>query len=237
MKNYNFTFTSNWFDGNVPYISGPLFDTYESGTPVNILEIGTHEGCSALWFLQNLGSHPDSRITTIDANVKSLWYENYSKLDEEDQKKIKFISGYSMDVLPSISDTFDIIYIDGSHLPDDIMTDCVLSMLKLKIGGFIILDDFHIHKVEGLDYLSESQREKYKLLYSKFRMRDELGSVSPLYPALNNPNFPVITPHEVMQFFYMTYSGVLEAVDTNTHLCAMYRKIGKSSMQTLGVDP
>ena len=39
-------------------------------------------------------------------------------------------------------ESFDIIYVDGSHTADDVMADAVLSWGLLKEGGIIVFDDY-----------------------------------------------------------------------------------------------
>ncbi len=39
-------------------------------------------------------------------------------------------------------ETFDIIYIDGSHMKNDVLEDAVLSWRLLKSGGLVIFDDY-----------------------------------------------------------------------------------------------
>ena len=39
-------------------------------------------------------------------------------------------------------DTFDFIYIDGSHTAYDVLQDAVLTHPLLKVGGVLIFDDF-----------------------------------------------------------------------------------------------
>lgn len=40
------------------------------------------------------------------------------------------------------SDAYDFIYVDGSHLAPDVLTDAVLSWRLLKPGSIMIFDDF-----------------------------------------------------------------------------------------------
>jgi predicted O-methyltransferase YrrM len=37
---------------------------------------------------------------------------------------------------------FDLVYVDGSHLAQDVLTDAVLSFRLLKRGGLAIFDDY-----------------------------------------------------------------------------------------------
>ncbi|KAA6422123.1 MAG: hypothetical protein FRX49_07874 [Trebouxia sp. A1-2] len=43
--------------------------------------------------------------------------------------------------------TFDIVYIDGSHYPQDVLTDAVMAWKLLNEGGIMILDDYEWHQV------------------------------------------------------------------------------------------
>lgn len=236
MKEYDFKFTKKWFDGNIPYIGDILIKEYSS-RPINILEIGAYECYSTMWFLDNVAKHPDSRITTIEANAQPNLYHNVGLLDQDDRKKLAVHQGLSKDILPILGGEYDLIYIDGSHFPDDIMTDGVLAFNKLKVGGHIIFDDFHIHRVKGFDYLSDKEKQHYSELYGKKQLREKLGSLAGMYPSLTDPVFNTVTPHEVIQFFYTIYGSVLEPIDLKTHLCMMYKRIGTSTMDILGVKP
>lgn len=51
--------------------------------------------------------------------------------------------GYSHLEVPKLEDnTFDIIYIDGNHLPEYVLEDAVLCFRKLKPEGIMIFDDY-----------------------------------------------------------------------------------------------
>lgn len=46
---------------------------------------------------------------------------------------------------------FQIIYIDGSHEPIDVLTDAVLAWRLLLVGGILILDDYMWHNIIDAD--------------------------------------------------------------------------------------
>jgi predicted O-methyltransferase YrrM len=50
------------------------------------------------------------------------------------------ISQIEMRKLPL--ESFDFIYIDGSHMAEDVLEDAVLAWRLLKPGGLIIFDDY-----------------------------------------------------------------------------------------------
>ena len=64
--------------------------------------------------------------------------------------KLKGPSDLTMASLLSLGkqNSFDLVYIDGSHLACDVLCDAVLGFRLLKTGGVMIFDDYNWH--EGL---------------------------------------------------------------------------------------
>lgn len=58
------TFTSDFFKGNIPNWERWLAPF--KGQPVTALEIGSYEGRSACWLLENILTHPDARLLCVD---------------------------------------------------------------------------------------------------------------------------------------------------------------------------
>jgi len=112
------------------------------GKPVNYLEIGAYEGRSVIWMLENILTHPDSHVTAIDifdGSFKERYYKNISVYSD----KVTTIENYSQLALREIPfESFDIIYIDGSHAKCDVLEDAVLSWRLLKKSGIMIFDDY-----------------------------------------------------------------------------------------------
>ena len=131
MKNYKYT--ENWFS----------FSDLEQFLPLNtqeelhILEIGSFEGKSTIWFLENILQNPNSTITCIDPwtsySQDSKSFESYFKTDAEwdftshyntflyntEQSgvfnKVIINQGFSHDILPKLitqNKQYNIIY-DG----------------------------------------------------------------------------------------------------------------------------
>tara|TARA_R110000787_G_scaffold39265_6_gene98615 strand:- start:3176 stop:3751 length:576 start_codon:yes stop_codon:yes gene_type:complete len=110
--------------------------------PCKYLEIGILEGASFLWMLTNILTHPNSRVTACDAQFRPPFLHNCSQLLMSDICKITMITGNSNRTLRTISNMFDVIYIDGNHHQKYVITDAVLSFELLSLGGYLIFDDY-----------------------------------------------------------------------------------------------
>lgn len=148
-----YNFTSDWFSHNIHTWSQIL--THFKDLPVTFLEIGSYEGRSATWLLDNILTHPDSRLYCCDpfsgssehsgSNTIDTIYDRFSKNIEKHKDKVIICKGYSYNVLKSpelINLNFDFIYIDGDHYPNTVLEDAVLAFRLLKYGGIIIFDDY-----------------------------------------------------------------------------------------------
>ena len=141
----------NWTTDNAS--SNPFKDILSDyyGTPARILEIGSYDGSSAVGFLSLICSHPDCHVTCIDPFEGSRESHIYEKDPElafmqntapfgEQTTLIRKRSSVALREMPFQS--FDIIYIDGSHDAKDVLSDAVLSWDLLKVGGIMIFDDY-----------------------------------------------------------------------------------------------
>ena len=138
-------FTNTWHAGQSRF-----WDIHVKPTNLkSYLEIGSYEGQSAKWVLETF---PESRVTCIDTwdgGGESTADENYVDIEARFKtnmspygERIKAIKGFSFNVLKAIDETFDVIYIDGSHLSQHVLEDAVLSFPLLNPGGLIIFDDY-----------------------------------------------------------------------------------------------
>ena len=75
------------------------------------------------------------------ASIYNAFINNVEKSGHKN--KIIVNRGFSNIVIPSLQDDFfDIIYIDGNHEPEYVLEDAVLSFPKLKVGGYMVFDDY-----------------------------------------------------------------------------------------------
>lgn len=102
-----------------------------------ILEIGTFTGYSAIWMADALPE--DGALITLEMNER---YRNISKSffeQDEYHKKVKQKMGNALEVIPTISGIFDLIFLDA----DKISYPTYYEMLKpkLKSGGIFVIDN------------------------------------------------------------------------------------------------
>jgi hypothetical protein len=125
-----------------------------AGRPSEVLEIGSFEGASATRFLEIL---PLARITCIDpftgdpfgkpayygdiATIESRFDANVARFGSR-VRKVKSRSIPALEALAQTDARFDVIYVDGSHLLDDVIVDSILSWRLLKNDGLMIWDDY-----------------------------------------------------------------------------------------------
>lgn len=105
--------------------------------PKNILEIGTAIGYSALVMAESMGK--EGRITTIERrqDMVDIATENIKTNGYQDMIEIKL--GEAEEVLPTINDDFDFIFLDaakGKYM--EFLPYCVSN---LKAGGIIVSDN------------------------------------------------------------------------------------------------
>lgn len=151
-------FTTDWHSHNIPLWRQAL-DRYKGQPGVQALEIGSYEGRSTIWLLENILTHETAHIDCIDTFEGSVEHERmgldltnllnrFLSNTERYTKKIRCFRGRSQDVLhgpdfgPYEMETYDFIYIDGSHKAADVLADAVLSFPLLKVGGLMIFDDY-----------------------------------------------------------------------------------------------
>jgi predicted O-methyltransferase YrrM len=142
-----YQFRTDWFTWNLPIWEQALAD-YKGKPNLNYLEVGVFEGRSALWMLDNVLTDPSCHATLCDLfqdaeikNYKDVFLANLKLSGHEGRATV--VEGFSQIELRKLPvDSFDIIYIDGSHMAADVLEDAVLCHRLLKRGGLVIYDDY-----------------------------------------------------------------------------------------------
>jgi predicted O-methyltransferase YrrM len=122
------------------------------------LEVGSYEGRSALWVLENaLG--PGSKVVCIDIFDSDLAYidlwgvRGYEQRFEEntrDNPGIVARKGRSSDILLAMQaepTRFDGAYVDGDHREEALSRDLELVWPLLLPGAVLVCDDYGLEKI------------------------------------------------------------------------------------------
>jgi len=105
--------------------------------PMNILEIGTYTGYSALSLAEGL--QKGGKVITIDINEELEEIVNHF-IDQSDYKEnVGMIVGDAMKIIPTLDIEFDIVFIDADKQNYSAYYDIVFD--KVKTGGYIIADN------------------------------------------------------------------------------------------------
>jgi predicted O-methyltransferase YrrM len=132
------------------------------------LEVGLSFGGSALVFCashKELGHLPEAQHTAIDPFQTTVW-DSCGLMAAERAGLMGYLdfrptfSALELPKLVERGDRFDLIYVDGSHLFEDVFVDAYFVTRLLSEGGVVAFDDSrnpHIAKV--LRFLRASNRE------------------------------------------------------------------------------
>jgi len=137
--------TRDWASQYTP-LWEKVYAPFKGKPNVAYLEVGCFEGGSIVWMLENILTDPTARVTAIDpflGSYKDTYYENLALSGAAE--KVVTISDYSQRALRGLPwDSFDIIYIDGSHVKESVLEDAVLSWRLLRRGGLLVFDNYRL---------------------------------------------------------------------------------------------
>ncbi len=154
-----YQFTKDWFgwappvwEQLIPMLSG------EAGER-KFLEIGSFEGRSTVWIMENMmqmgdylycidtweggEEHGAEDMGTVfkrfRANVQAAREKTGIKsVGHSRQSSVEGIA----ELISGWAGTYDFIYIDGSHIAKDVLTDACMAWQMLKPKGIMVFDDY-----------------------------------------------------------------------------------------------
>jgi predicted O-methyltransferase YrrM len=122
--------------------------------PNNVLEIGTHIGCSTAHIALALKQNPAAHLTTVDIidvndSAKKHWVHYNSKHSPLElmamigtESKVSFVADDSIKFLKNCKQKFDFIFLDGSHKAKMVFQEVPLALRLLNENGIILLHDY-----------------------------------------------------------------------------------------------
>lgn len=105
--------------------------------PLNILEIGTYTGYSAICLAEGL--QPIGSIDTIDINeeLETIVKKYFAKAGIAN--KVNCIYGDAITIIPTLSKKYDLVFIDADKINYSNYFDLIFD--KINKGGYIIADN------------------------------------------------------------------------------------------------
>jgi predicted O-methyltransferase YrrM len=177
-------YTEDWFSNNIELWKkhfGKLNDI-----PILALELGSFEGRSAIWIVENILTHQDSHLTCIDnfsyykQKVDTKLKKRFQNNIELYKQKITLFDASTQTALKSeqlLDKRFDFIYIDAGRHAKNVIEDAILSFALLKEGGYIVFDDYTINKKhdytcpkKGIDAFLDIFSDEIKVIHSSWQI-------------------------------------------------------------------
>ncbi len=120
------------------HLQGNMLATFSQMLhPKRILEIGTFTGYSAICLAQGLAEN--GLLYTLEANEELAGMINKYIAEATLSDKIKLIVGNALQIIPTLEETFDMVFIDADKKNYSNYYDLVFE--KVRKGGFIIADN------------------------------------------------------------------------------------------------
>lgn len=159
-----YEFTNQWFEEVAKEVWSSLLPQIN---PTRILEIGSYEGASTCFLIDNLARLKAIELHCIDTFSGGVEHKNggnfYTDMSAVEQRfhkntnlsisnarnsvKLVLHKEFSDIALSQLiaegkQGYFDFIYIDGSHQAPDVLCDAILSFKLLKENGILAFDDY-----------------------------------------------------------------------------------------------
>lgn len=155
----SYQFTNSWFQSHQTTWSALVAEI----KPQKILEIGSYEGQSTCWLIDEISKSRELTLHCVDTwqggvehqaqaidmrAVEQRFRENITQAvtTAKHRPQIHIHKGASHRKLAALiedhAETFDLVYVDGSHQALDVLGDAVLSYHLTRPWGVIVFDDY-----------------------------------------------------------------------------------------------
>ena len=131
--------------------------------PKRILEIGTYTGYSALCLAEGLPD--DGKLITIDVNEElQARVQGYFN-DSNYKRQIEYYIGDAIELIPTLSDTWDLVFIDADKKNYLNYYDLVIE--RMNPGGIILADNI----LWSGKVIDETAQDRETVLLRKYNER------------------------------------------------------------------
>ncbi len=168
----NYFFTQDVFSFRIPIWLEhlqPLLKAEE----IKIVEVGSHQGMSACWILDNILIHPGDTLTCIEPKFAPKLRENLARTGSK--SKVTLLEGDVHQHLSSLdANSIDLVNLqDKRKQPDYAEQNAILSWKSLKKGGILVFNDYGWSNPAypenqpklGIDHFLESVKGEWELVH------------------------------------------------------------------------
>jgi hypothetical protein len=163
-----YKFSVDWFSPNT-HVWSHYLEPLKNNSDLQFLEVGSFQGRSTVWMLENILTGNGSQITCVDTfegsiehNVIEEWAKMLPSLFDVFLYNTSFFpgrvqvkrgkSGIVLKELALSDKKYDFIYVDGDHMASSVLEDGVLCFPLLKLHGLLCFDDYgSSNKTENLN--------------------------------------------------------------------------------------
>jgi predicted O-methyltransferase YrrM len=153
-----YEFTTDWLSR----FAGVWSQILARFPPSRILEIGSYEGRAACFLVDTCAAQRPIELHCVDTwqggvehdasgmpAVENRFDRNIELACAKAAHPVSFHKHKALSAAALIKllaegrgESFDLIYVDGSHQAPDVLADAVLSFQLLRVGGVLIFDDY-----------------------------------------------------------------------------------------------
>jgi predicted O-methyltransferase YrrM len=180
-------FTSDWFTPKLGPWCEHVVPRYRDRKSINWLDVGSYEGRSALWVLENLLG-PDGKVFCIDIFDNYLggleWWGrrgyperfDVNTAAERAAGSVVKLTGWTHEALRTLDcyAHFDGAYLDGGHLESEVERDLALLWPMLAQAAVLVCDDYGCEGQPGarraINSFLDKHEGEHRVLYSGFQI-------------------------------------------------------------------
>ncbi len=181
----SYHFTTWWFDYSE--IKKNMHEFVNKEKENHILEIGSFEGASSMHFADNYLKVGNSTLTCVDpwdlsdsttpvqSETEKIFYNNLALCKNKDKVTVEkmFSTDFFMECMKLAKmPQYDFIYVDGSHVPSQIIIDFNFVMRVLKPGCVAWFDDYQssAEVTATIDALYEYNKQELTIVHKGYQI-------------------------------------------------------------------
>ena len=175
----------DWFNNAKPEFEA--FLTQHREKKVDFLQIGVYSGSASVWLLNNVLTHPESRLFDVDhwqnldgdnfypplGDIESTYDQRTSSFSNVVKHKM-----FSDHFFRNNTEKFDFIYIDGDHHRDQVFRDSENAIKVAKSGCIIAFDDYlwdmepepENKPKDAIDVFLSKYSDRIEILHSSYQV-------------------------------------------------------------------